>query len=134
MIKDPPANAGDMGLIPESGKSPRRCNGNSLLYSCPENSMHRGIWRATVHGVTESDMTAHTHTCCLQPTTLSHRGNFTKMVLSYYYKALSRQKSQVLTSLESKIPNAKIFNSLELICTQTGLRKMEPLNENVLMV
>ena len=37
-------------------------NGSPLQYSCLENSMHRGAWRATVHGVTELDMTQHTHT------------------------------------------------------------------------
>ena len=47
-------NAGDPGLIPESGKSPGEGNGNPLEYPGLENSMDRGAWRATVHGVTES--------------------------------------------------------------------------------
>ena len=63
---NPPAyagDAGDMGLIPGSGRSPGRGNGNPLQYSCLENSMDRGAWRATVQGVTiELDMTKHTHT------------------------------------------------------------------------
>ena len=46
-----------MGLIPESERSPRVGNGNPLQYSCLENSMNRGAWRATVHGITESDTT-----------------------------------------------------------------------------
>ena len=57
MVKNPPVNAGDtrdMGLIPESGTSPGAGNGNPLQYSCLENSMDRGAWRATVHGVTKS--------------------------------------------------------------------------------
>ena len=54
MIKNPPANAGAMGLIPGSGKSPGEGNGNPLQYSCLENSMDRGAWRATVHGVAKS--------------------------------------------------------------------------------
>ena len=65
MIKNPPANSGDTGdtnLIPGSGRSPGGENGNSLQYSCLENSVDRGAWRATVHGVTESDMTEHPHT------------------------------------------------------------------------
>ena len=41
------------GLIPESGSSPEQGNGNPLQYSCLENSMDRGAWRATVHGVTK---------------------------------------------------------------------------------
>ena len=44
-------NAGDLGLIPWSGRSPGEGNGNSLQYSHLENSMDRGAWRATVHGV-----------------------------------------------------------------------------------
>ena len=51
MAKDPPASAEDMGSIPELGKLPGEGNGNPLLYSCLENPMDRGEWRATVHGV-----------------------------------------------------------------------------------
>ena len=41
VVKNPPANAGDVGLIPGSGKSPGEGNGSPLQYSCPENSMDR---------------------------------------------------------------------------------------------
>ena len=54
MIENPPANAGAMGLIPGLGKSPGEGNGNPLQYSCLENSMDRGAWQATVHGVPKS--------------------------------------------------------------------------------
>ena len=57
MVKDPPANAGDVreaGSIPGSGRFPGEGNGNPLQYSSLENSMDRGAWRATVHGVTKS--------------------------------------------------------------------------------
>ena len=47
-------NAGDLGLFPGSGRSPGGENGNPLQYSCLENPMDRGAWRATVHGVTKS--------------------------------------------------------------------------------
>ena len=47
-------NTGDQGLIPGSGRSPGEGNGNLVQYSCLENSMGRGDWRATVHGVAES--------------------------------------------------------------------------------
>ena len=47
-------NAGDLGLIPGSGKSPGEGNGNLLQYSCLENPMDRGAWRATVHRVAKS--------------------------------------------------------------------------------
>ena len=57
VVKNPPVNAGDMGSIPGLGRSPGKGNGNPLQYSCLENSMDRGLWWATVHGVTkESDM------------------------------------------------------------------------------
>ena len=57
MLKNPPAKAGvagDRGLTPGWGKSPGEGNGNSLQYSCLENSMGRGVWQAIVHGVAES--------------------------------------------------------------------------------
>ena len=47
-------NAGDLGSIPGSGISPGEGNGNPLQYSCLENSMDGGAWRAVVHGVTKS--------------------------------------------------------------------------------
>ena len=50
MVKNPLANAGDVGLIPGLGRSTGEGNGNSLQYSCLGNPMHRGAWQATVHG------------------------------------------------------------------------------------
>ena len=47
-------DAGDTGLIPESGRAPGGGNGHLLQSSCLENSMDRGAWRATVHGVAKS--------------------------------------------------------------------------------
>ena len=44
-------NAGDPSLIPGSRRSPGEGNGNPLQYSCLENPMDRGAWRATVHGI-----------------------------------------------------------------------------------
>ena len=57
VIKNPPANAGDVGSIPGLERSPGEGNGNPLQYSCLENPMGRGTWQATVHGVAESDTT-----------------------------------------------------------------------------
>ena len=54
VVKNLPANAGDTGSIPRSGKIPREVNSNPLQYPCLGNSMDRGAWRATVHGVTKS--------------------------------------------------------------------------------
>ena len=56
-VKNPPANAGvvgDLCSIPGSGRSPGGGHGNPLQYSCLENPMDRGAWRATVHGVAQS--------------------------------------------------------------------------------
>ena len=64
MVKNLPANAGDakdVGLIPGSGRSPGVGNGNSLQYSCLENSMDRRAWRATAHGGLKVEHTAHIH-------------------------------------------------------------------------
>ena len=47
-------NLGDLGLIPESGRSPGEGNGNPLQYSCLENPMDGGAWQATVPGVAKS--------------------------------------------------------------------------------
>ena len=54
MVKNPPANAGDIrdvGSIPGSGKSLGEGNGNPLQYSCLENPTDRGAWQAVDHGV-----------------------------------------------------------------------------------
>ena len=48
MVKTPPANVGDMGSIPGSGRSLGGQHSNTLQYSCLENSMDRGAWQATV--------------------------------------------------------------------------------------
>ena len=47
-------DTGDAGSIPGSGRSPGRRNGNPVRYSCLENPVDRGGWRATTHGVAES--------------------------------------------------------------------------------
>ena len=53
MVKNLPADAGDMDLIPGLGGSPGEGNGNLLQYFCLGNPMDRGAWQATVHGITE---------------------------------------------------------------------------------
>ena len=60
LVKNLPASAGDArdeDLIPGSGRSPGGGNSNPLPYSCLENPMDRGVWRATVHSAAELDMT-----------------------------------------------------------------------------
>ena len=52
VVKNLPANVGDMSLTPEPGGSPAEGNGSPLQYSYPENPMGRGAWWATIYGVT----------------------------------------------------------------------------------
>ena len=66
VVKNPPANARDIrdaGVILELGRTPGEGNGNPLEYSCLENSMDRGAWQATVHGLTrcQTQLSTHTH-------------------------------------------------------------------------
>ena len=54
VVNNPPANVGDIrdvGSVPGLGRSPDRGRDNPLQYSCLENSMDRGAWRATIHGI-----------------------------------------------------------------------------------
>ena len=51
VAKNPPVNAGDSALIPESGRSPGEVNGNPLQYSCLDSSMDREARWAAVHGI-----------------------------------------------------------------------------------
>ena len=60
VVKNTSANTGDLrdvGLIPRSGRFPGGGNDSPLQYSCLENPVDRGAWEATVHRVTDSDMT-----------------------------------------------------------------------------
>ena len=52
--KESACNAGDLGLIPESERSPGEGHGYLLQYSCLENFIDRGTWQATVHGIANS--------------------------------------------------------------------------------
>ena len=64
MVRNPPANAGDLrdwGSFPGSGRSPAGGHSDPLRYSCLENPMDRGAWRASPWGHKESVMSMHTH-------------------------------------------------------------------------
>ena len=54
MVKNPPTNAGDMGLIPGLGRYPGKGNGYPLQYSCLGNPMDRRAWQVTVQGVAKN--------------------------------------------------------------------------------
>ena len=61
VVKNPPANAGDAGSIPGLGRTPEEGSGYPLQYSCLENPMDRGVWRALADKSSkESDMTERT--------------------------------------------------------------------------
>ena len=62
MIMNLPANAGDVGSIPGSGRSPGEGHDNPFQYSCLENPMDRGAWRVIVYGVTMSETQLSMHT------------------------------------------------------------------------
>ena len=73
VVKNLPANAEDIrdaGLIPGLGRSPGEGNGNPFQYSCLDNPMDRGAWRATVYGVTKrwtrlKQLSTHIHHLCM---------------------------------------------------------------------
>ena len=82
--KEYACNAGDTkvtGLIPGLGRSPGEGNGNPLQYSCLENSLDRGAWWVTVHGVTESDMTEQLTHICMDVHTCMHTYTHTQIIL-----------------------------------------------------
>ena len=54
MVNNLAASAGDVGSVPDLGRSPGEGNGNPLQFYCLGNLMDRGAWQATVHGVTKS--------------------------------------------------------------------------------
>ena len=58
VVKNPSANAGDLGSIPGLGRSPGEGNGNPLQDSCLGNPMDQGAWQALVHGVAKGSDTS----------------------------------------------------------------------------
>ena len=83
-VKNPPANAGDLGSIPGLGRSPERGHGDPFQCSCLENPMGKGDWRARVQSITELDVSERlrtAHTCASfnlvlwQDPEMSHSGD-----------------------------------------------------------
>ena len=93
MVKNLPANegdAGDLGLIPGLGRSPGERNGNPLQYSCLENPMDRGAWRATIHRVAKrQDMIERVNNNQCQGQTLHQQKNYNllkaQMIASIFF-------------------------------------------------
>ena len=98
MIKESSCNAGDQGSIPGLGRSTGGGIGYPFKYSCLENSIDRGVWKATVHGLAESDMT--------EPLTLSN-----------FHSQASR------TSFVKEKQNSKIILVLQLYFNKFKLKK-----------
>ena len=114
VVNNPPAEAGDVGSIPGSRRSPGGGHGNPLQYSCLENPMDRGAWWATVlQGHKESDVTEHTKELYKTETfnsvqSLSHVRLFATRWTAARQASLSITNSQSLLklmSIESVMPS-----------------------------
>ena len=84
VVKNPSASAGDASSIPGSGRSPGGGNGTPLQYSCLENSMDRGAWQATIHGIAELDVTD-------------------RLMLSHFHFQINRNIATIVLKLTSNI-------------------------------
>ena len=96
LVKNLPANAGDAGSIPGSGRSPGEGNGTPLQYSCLGNPMDRGAWRAIVYGVKKSwtrlSVHAYIHMFILLYSLLIH---LTSLVAQTVKRLSTMQETQV---------------------------------------
>ena len=101
--KESACNARNPGSIPGLGRSPGEGNSYPLQYSCLKNSMNRGAWQATVHGVAESDMT--------EWLIVSHPPT---MLDSFSYPQVSAEMSPPLKDLPPIIPPKEGF-SLDIV-------------------
>ena len=93
-VKHPPANAGDAGSIAALGRSLGKGNGNPLQYSCLGNIMHRGAWRATVHGVARVGHDLATKQQQQNIYIYTHTGTY-MMVFVCIYKTLYRKTTHI---------------------------------------
>ena len=104
--KEPACNAGDLSSIPGLGRSPGEVNGYSLQYSGLENSMNRGVWHATVHGVAKSWTQLcdfHFHVC------------INLNILYYYIHVCVLSCDQLFAALWSVAHQAPLYVSLFLV-------------------
>ena len=96
MLKNPPANAGDAGLISWSGRSPGVGNGNPLQYSHLENFVGRRAWWATVYGIAKGQIQLRTE--CTHTHIHTHTRAHTHVALQYDFVTLPSGGVYVLSS------------------------------------
>ena len=94
MVKNPPANAGDVGSVPGLGGSPEGGNGNPLQYSCLKNPIDREAWWATVHGVAVKVKVAQSCPTLCDPMDCTVHGILQKRILEWVAFLFSRESSQ----------------------------------------
>ena len=127
VVKNLPTKAGDtrdVSLILGSGRSPGVGKYNPLQYSCLENFMDRGTWRATVHGITKNQTQLHTHehTCivhCLGPDL--YRNLMTvdniKIHLKWSFAISNRQRTQIDIVYDCWFCRSPSFNHTSMMKT-----------------
>ena len=121
VVKNPPANAGDaraLGSIPGFGRSPGVGNGDPHQYTCLENSMDRGAWQTTVHGVSKSRtrLSAHAGVCTHTHTHIincSHHAVHDILFYPLYFFPAERLKLKYCHSKQSRILLGKCFINFE---------------------
>ena len=94
-VKKSAHNPGDPSSIPESGRSHGEGNSNPFQYSCLENTMDRGVWQATVHGVAESDtteqFTVSLPSCVFQANCFTRMSSGPSPLVTYISKSCSKE-------------------------------------------
>ena len=142
-VKNPLANAGDVGSIPVSGRSPGGGNDNPLQYSCWENPKDRGVWRATAcGGHKESDTTELLKTHArIWPLTVKRLEinidipcfgevhftplHFKKSQYEYLFSLTERNQRRICAFMKKK--KVKIENSVQgLLCSKVLQRQQAP--------
>ena len=120
MVKNLPADAGDLGSILGSGRSPGKGNGNLLHDPFLENPMQRGAWRATVHEVTRR--LGHDRA----RTSQKKKGFFFSSEVLFYIstphcggvKEVGKRRNETVNSTHwlFKFPNSVCFSKFSIIC------------------
>ena len=111
-------NAGDLSLIPGSGRSSGEGNGSPLQYSCLENPVDRGAWQATVCGITELDMTERL-TLLLLLLYFSDKGTKIQRSQLIHVKSLNRSVEVFISNPMCNTPDSftaikrKLLNDME---------------------